>query len=71
MTQCDEEVRRAVLRGRPCDHRLRSATTTLVVTYHRPTSLWHACCTRCRRMVEPCLTRAEAIARAEKGWWLE
>ena len=43
--------------------------TTLRLTHDKRTGEWFACCVKCRRFTEACLTREEARARAEKEWW--
>ena len=54
-------------RSHICVHDWKSPTCTLLLT--ASPHGWSACCTKCRRDTGFVLTRDEAIARAEKGWW--
>ena len=68
----DEETRRLVMRrsktDRPeCRHKYGAKGSTLLLTLS--TGRWTACCTKCRRFTEWCLTMDEAVKRAEMGWW--
>jgi len=70
----DEEMRRLVMRhnstDRPeCRHVGGHDGSTLTVTYNMQLGLWFCACTRCKRWTEACLTKSEAVKRAEMGWW--
>ena len=51
-----------------CKHTLQK-DSTLLITYDVRTQRWSACCTCCRQWTGWTLTKEEAKARAEQGWW--
>lgn len=53
---------------RECAHNL-GENSTLRIWYSQHNGMWAAGCSACRRDTGFVLTREEAVARAEKGWW--
>ena len=52
-----------------CQHDAVWLNTTVEVIYHKAFKMWWASCRVCHQCTDACLTREEAVARANVGWW--